>query len=60
MNALPESETPAGPLAQETWDAPIRVRLVPYVDFSEWMDNQLDLLVLRWKDKAAPCAIRRR
>jgi hypothetical protein len=60
MNALPQSELPAGPLAPETWEAPIRVRLVPFVDFSEWLDEQLEQLVLRWRDKAAPCANRRR
>ena len=58
MNAEPQSETPAGTLTQECWEVPIRVRLVPYVDFSEWLDNQLDQLVLRWQDKAAPCAMR--
>ncbi len=56
MNALPQSQTSAGPLTQECWDVPIRVRLVPYVDFSEWLEKQLEHLVLRWQDKAAPCA----
>ena len=58
MNAQPQSESPAGSLTQETWDVPIRVRLVPYVDFSEWLEKQLEQLVLRWQDKAAPCATR--
>ena len=60
MNALPKSDILTGPLAKGTWEAPIRVRLVPFVDFSEWLDKQLEQLVLRWQDKAAPCATRRR
>jgi hypothetical protein len=58
MNAEPQSETATGSLAPECWDVPIRVRLVPYVGFSDWLDNQLEQLVLRWQDKAAPCASR--
>ena len=60
MNALPQSEIPAGPLAPECWEVPIRVRLEPFVDFSEWLDKQLDQLVVRWQDKAAPSAGRHR
>jgi hypothetical protein len=55
MNTQPQSEMPAGTLTRELWDVPIRVRLVPYVAFSHWLDDQLDKLVLRWQDKAAPC-----
>jgi hypothetical protein len=56
MNTQPQSETPAGGLTRELWDVPIRVRLVPYVDFSRWLDAELEKLVLRWQGKAAPCA----
>jgi hypothetical protein len=59
MNALPQSETPAGPLAPECWEVPIRVHLEPFVDFSEWLDKQLEQLVVRWQDKAAPSATHR-
>ena len=57
MNTQPQSETPAGALTREQWDVPIRVRLVPYVAFSRWLDEELQKLVLRWQDKAAPCAM---
>ena len=57
MNTQPQSETPAGTLTREHWDVPIRVGLVPYVAFSHWLDEELDKLVLRWQDKAAPCAL---
>jgi hypothetical protein len=60
MNTQPQSETPAGALTRECWDVPIRVRLVPYVAFSRWLDEELEKLVLCWQDKAAPCALRRR
>jgi hypothetical protein len=60
MNALPQSEIPAGPLAPESWEAPIRVSLAPYLEFSQALDNALEQLVIRWQDKAAPFATRRR
>jgi len=60
MNGLPQSELPAGPLTPECWEAPIRVRLAPYEAFSQWLDKELEKLILRWQDKAAPCASRRR
>ena len=44
----------AGALDREHWDVPIRVRLLPYVDFSRWLDGELDKLVMRWTDRAAP------
>jgi hypothetical protein len=59
MNALPQSEIPAGPLTPETWEAPIRVRLAPFVEFSQQLDEALERLVIQWQDKAAPCATRR-
>ena len=55
MNTQPQSETPTGALTRELWDVPIRVRLVPYVAFSQWLDEELEKLVLRWQEKAAPC-----
>jgi hypothetical protein len=61
MNTQPQSEIPAKKaLTRELWDVPIRVRLVPYVAFSGWLDEELQKLVLRWQDKAAPCATRKR
>ena len=56
MNTQPQSEMPAGALTREHWDVPIRVGLVPYATFSHWLDEELEKLVLRWQDKAAPCA----
>jgi len=60
MNTEPQSETAAGALTREYWDVPIRVRLMTYVAFSQWLDDELDKLVLQWRDKAAPCAILKR
>ena len=60
MNTQPQSKTHPGALTREIWDVPIRVRLVPYVAFSHWLDEELDKLVLCWQDKAAPCALRGR
>jgi hypothetical protein len=56
MNTQPQSESPTGTLTRELWDVPIRVRLEPFVSFSTWLEEQLDKLVLRWQDKAAPCS----
>ena len=60
MNTQPQSETAPGAQTREHWDVPIRVRLVPYVAFSHWLDEELDKLVLHWKDKAAPCSLLKR
>jgi hypothetical protein len=60
MNAQPQSESPAGNLTRDIWDVPIRVRLVPYVAFSQWLEEELDKLVVRWQGKAAPCALLKR
>jgi hypothetical protein len=47
-------------LTRRHWDVPIRVRLVPYVEFSHWLDEELERLVDLWWDHAAPCARKRR
>jgi hypothetical protein len=60
MNTEPQSEPTVGTLTREHWDVPIRVRLAPFMAFSEWLDGELEKLVLRWQDRAAPCALRRR
>jgi hypothetical protein len=60
MMKIPNLTASAGPLTREHWDVPIRVRLVPYVEFSQWMDGELDKLVDHWWDKAAPCAKKNR
>ena len=60
MNAEPQSKVPAQALTRDLWDVPIRVGLVPYVEFSQWLDGELEKLIARWQDKAAPCATRRR
>jgi hypothetical protein len=43
-----------GSLTRNHWDVPIRVRLLPYVEFSRWMDGELEKLVAQWWDHAAP------
>ena len=45
-------------LTREHWDVPIRVRLLPYIEFTRWIEEELEKLVARWSDKAAPCARR--
>ncbi len=57
MNTQPQSETPAPTLPRQRWDVPIRVRREPYVAFSQWLDEELEKLVLQWQCKAAPCAL---
>ena len=52
-----EPATPAA-LRPVHWDVPIRVRLAPYVAFGQWMDQELQTLVERWRGTAAPCAMR--
>ena len=41
-------------IARNYWDVPLRVGLVPYVRFSEELDDQLEQLVERWSHMAAP------
>ena len=60
MNTQPQSLIPPESLTRESWDVPIRVGLAPYVAFSRWLDGELEKLVARWQDKAAPCALLRR
>jgi hypothetical protein len=55
----PQSEF-TGALTRDHWDVPIRVKLVPYVEFSRWMDRELEKLVAHWADQAAPNARRQR
>jgi len=57
MNTQSQTETPVGDLARKCRDVPIRVRLVSFVAFSHWLDEELEKLVIRWQDKAAPCAL---
>jgi hypothetical protein len=56
MNSHPQHAAGTGSLTREHWDVPIRVRLVPYVEFSRWLDAELKRLVWQWSDKAAPSA----
>ncbi|MGA2063497.1 MAG: hypothetical protein ABSG86_00930 [Thermoguttaceae bacterium] len=59
MKSQPPSAVP-GPLTSNHWDVPIRVRLVPYIEFGRWLDGQLEQLVRRWSARAAPAARRHR
>jgi hypothetical protein len=56
MNSPTSQSEFAGALGRGHWDVPIRVRLAPYVDFSRWLDGELEKLVTRWADRAAPGA----
>ncbi len=56
MKSYPQQAVPPGALPPEHWDVPIRVRLVPYVEFGRWLDEELEKLVDQWADKAAPCS----
>jgi hypothetical protein len=38
-------------LTRDHWDVPIRVRLLPYVEFTAWLDEELEKLVERWAAK---------
>ena len=49
-----------GSAARQQWNVPLRVRLAPYLALSRWLDEELEKLVRRWEDKAAPCARRHR
>jgi hypothetical protein len=52
-------QTMTGSLTRAHWDVPIRVRLLPYVEFSRWLDEQLEKLVAQWQHTAAPCQTRK-
>jgi hypothetical protein len=43
-------------IARDCWDVPVRVRLQPYVQFIRRLDGELEKLVARWADTAAPNA----
>jgi hypothetical protein len=60
MKSQPVPSSGPAALTSEHWDVPIRVRLVPYVAFGQWIDRELEKLVARWIDRAAPAAQRRR
>jgi hypothetical protein len=53
------NETPRDPLTTQ-FDEPtmVLVESKPFVDFDQWMDEQLDVLVARWVHAAAPNAAR--
>jgi hypothetical protein len=56
MSTHQKSVGPPGSLTRELWDVPIRVRLLPYVEFSRWLDDELEKLLQRWEGQAAPIA----
>ena len=58
MNSPQQESTFSEALTREHWDVPIRVRLMPYVEFTCWLDEELEKLVERWEGKAAPNARR--
>lgn len=60
MKSIQKPSLLSGVLTREHWDVPIRVRLLPYVGFSHWMDKELEKLVDRWWNRAAPCAKKKR
>ena len=43
-------------IARDYWDVPVRVRLVPYVQFIRQLDGELEELIARWAHTAAPNA----
>jgi hypothetical protein len=59
MKSHLKAATGFGALTRELWDVPIRVRLLPYVEFGRRMDGELERLVDRWIGRAAPSAQRR-
>ncbi len=59
MNSPQQESLFSEALTREHWDVPIRVRLMPYVEFTCWLDEELEKLVERWEGKAAPNARRR-
>lgn len=53
------NDTPLNPLtAQGVEPTMVLVESKPFVDFDQWMDEQLDELVARWVHAAAPNAAR--
>ncbi|MGO8690751.1 MAG: hypothetical protein ACLQLG_14100 [Thermoguttaceae bacterium] len=53
----PQQESPfSEALTRDHWDVPIRVRLLPYVEFTAWLDEELEKLVERWARKMPPRA----
>jgi hypothetical protein len=56
MNSPQSQSEFTGALTRDHWDVPIRVRLLPYMDFSRWLDGELEKLVSEWADWAAPNA----
>ncbi len=56
MNTPQQNFDFSGALTREHWDVPIRVRLLPYVEFSRWLDGELDKLVTQWAGYASPSA----
>ena len=51
----PQQESPfSEALTRDHWDVPIRVRLLPYVEFTAWLDEELEKLVERCGAEAAP------
>jgi hypothetical protein len=59
MSVYPTSSLRSGSLGRDHWDVPIRVRLLTYVEFTRWLDGELEKLVARWAGQAAPAARRR-
>ena len=49
----PQSEF-SGALTRNHWDVPLRVRLLPYVEFSCWLDGELEKLVSRLVQSGRP------
>jgi hypothetical protein len=48
MQLYQENTTSAASLTREHWDVPIRVRLLPFVEFSRDLDRELEELVARY------------
>ena len=47
-------------IARHHWDVPVRVGLRPYVQFTRWMEGELEKLVAQWAHAAAPNTMGRR
>ncbi len=60
MKTEPQTPPPSEVPAHEHWDVPLRVGAVPYLAFSQWLEVELEKLVNRWQDKAAPSASKTR
>jgi hypothetical protein len=52
------NDTPLNPLTAQVEPTMVLVESKPFVDFDQWMDEQLDELVARWLHAAAPNAAR--